>query len=229
MTDLRVMKSGNITWTNVDVDKNVIITNRYNIGEQLKYGEVQAEIQDGNVQTKRNGNGKTEEILNFNRLSLSEKKYTIFMEVCKLDGNASNFTQSDAILATQLNKKELKNLGITQIIKDFTKGVIQIVLGEGKNDVITFDFETEKELQNRKGSYTVPEKTNAFDLAHKLQVDAMDLLDANPEYHTHHTLSTRNGNSSGDSELGAFESVEIPAGVTLNVPIDTSKCWDNKY
>ena len=25
MTGLRVMKSGNITWTNVDVDKNVII------------------------------------------------------------------------------------------------------------------------------------------------------------------------------------------------------------
>lgn len=228
MTDLRVMKGGDWTWTNIEVDKNVTISNRYNLGEKLKYGEVQAEIRDGEVYTKRNGKDK-EENLTFDRLSLSEKKYNVFMEICKLDGNADNFTQQDAVLATQLNQDTLDKLGIVRVIKDFAKGVVQLVLGNGQNDVLTFDFETENEQNNRKGSYKVEKDTNALDLADKLGISRMKLLDANPEFHTMETLSLKEYDASADAEITSYEYAHIPAGSILTIPFKLENCWEDKY
>lgn len=229
MTDLRVLKSGDKTWKNIEINKNVTISNRYDLGEKLQYGEVQATVQDGKVYTKRNGEGK-EENLTFDRLSLSEKKYNIFMEICKLDGDTGNFTQQDAVCATLLNQKMLDKLGIVNVIKDFAKGLVQIVLGNGQNDVLTFDFETEKEMYNRKGTYTVDKQTNAWDLSKQLGVNPYDLLDLNPEYYELETTFARNNPTSDDGKTGLEYCVIFEPGTKLEIPIKNyDDCWEDKY
>lgn len=229
MTDLRVMKGGHYTWKKIDIDKNVVISNRYDLSKPLKYGEVEAKIQDEEVYTKRNGDKNGEVNLTFNRLSLSETKYNVFMEICKQDGNADNFSQQDVVLLTKLNQTELDRIGIVKVIKDFAKGLIQVVLGNGKNDVLTFDFETPKEMYDRKGVYKVRKETNAWDLSNELDIKAFELLDLNPKYYDRETKFARY-NPTSDGGRWGLENTIFEVGTTLEIPIKNyNQCWEDKY
>lgn len=235
MTDLRVLKGGDYSWTNISIDKNVTISNRRDLSKKLKSGEVEAKIQDGEVYTKRRGNNDSDEDnLSFDRLSLSEKKYNIFMEICKLDGNDKTFTQQDAILATQLNKETLKTLGIIDIVKDFSKGIIKLILGGGENDVLTFDFETKEEMKHRKEKHIVEEDTNFWDLSFDLGVDPYKLLKKNPKYHTPESWALKDLESS-DSGKSTIENIPVKEGNVLKLPPyeltdkDHKLVWDDKY
>ena len=229
MTHLRVIKGGEHAWAGIKIDKNVTISNRRENKGPLEYGEFEAKIQNGNVTTKRNGSGE-EETLSFSRVSMSEKKHNVFMEICGLDGLRTNFTQEDAVLATQLSQEKLDELGIVKVVKDFAKGFVQIILGDGKNDVLTFDFETKQEKYNDRGSIKVKEDTNALDLGLELGVDPRDLIDANAELlETVSTKALKNYPASSEAVYQTYKTTEIDAGMELEVPLKYDDCWEDNY
>lgn len=184
---LRVVNGSNPTyknilnfeaWKNIDIHQNVRISNRKDLSKPLEYGETQANILDGKVKTSRNGDGTAEELF-FDRLSLSEQKYNLFNKICALDGDASNLTQGDVVMATKLPKDIMKHLGITKVVTNFAKGVVQFILGSGKNDVLTFDFETKNEKDSRHCVTIKEEEISVLDLARKYGIDPVDFLKEN--------------------------------------------------
>ena len=126
----------------VTFSRNVEITN-YRGREFGKEGDVQATVKNGakGVSRRAYSNGTGSDLETFD---LNSKRYTIFNELRKLDGNSSDLSEKDLTNADGLVGK----YGITNIRRDKSAGVTTIVCDDGA--VLRFDFETDSEMQARK-------------------------------------------------------------------------------
>lgn len=127
----------------VSFARNIKITN-YSQREMGEKGDVCATVQNGNrgyAECIYSDGKKSEKLAS---MDLQAKRYIIFDELRRLDGNENDLTEQDLAKADSLIGKN----GVKAVKRDANAGVTTIVCDDGA--VLRFDFETDAEMQTRK-------------------------------------------------------------------------------
>lgn len=143
-----------------------------------KKGDLTVTVNGDNSSQIKNGSVEQEDS---KTVKLNSKKFSIFSEIAKLDGNSSTLTQEDLETAwNSYNKKDEKwttlfEAGVTEIKYDSHAGVATFVIG--KKEILRIDFQTWREqfgLKNDSKKLSVKEKENIE--IETAKTDSMDVF-----------------------------------------------------
>lgn len=131
----------------VRFDRNTTITNftGRNMGNE---GDIRTVVKNGSSGVTEKMYSKGKHSGELSTLDLNTKRYQIFDEMRKLDGNANDVSETDFAKAKSLIGK----YGITNVKRDASSGITTIYCNDGA--VLKFDTETDKEMAVRKKQET---------------------------------------------------------------------------